>query len=310
MYTPAIGSVAVKNQYGLTGKGITIAVVDTGVYPHPDLTKPNNRIVGFQDFVNGRTNPYDDNGHGTHVAGCAASNGYSSNGKYSAPATEANIVGVKVLDSNGSGSYSTVLSGIDWVIQNRKTFNINILNLSLGANPTTSYIEDPLAQAVRKAWRSGIIVFAAAGNAGPNGPINTPGFDPLVITVGAINNMNTVDRSDDQYADYTSRGPTINGFIKPNLAVPGSNITSLLAPGSVLASRYPENIVGSDYFTLSGTSMATPLCAGACAQFLQAYPSFGPDRIKGLLLSTAQFFRDPYPGYLIIYRTVHLTTIQ
>lgn len=307
---PAIGSTGIQNQFGLTGKGVTIAIVDTGIYPHPDLTKPTNRIIAFKDFINGRTSPYDDNGHGTHVAGDAASNGFSSGGKYSGPAIDANLVGVKVLDAQGSGSTSSVLSGINWVIQNKTTYSIRILNLSLGAVPYTSYTDDPLAQAVRRAWRAGIVVFAAAGNSGPEGTINTPGFDPLIITVGAVSDRNTMSRSDDVYASYTSRGPTINGFIKPDIAAPGTNITSLLAPNSTLAQQYPGNIVANQYFVLSGTSMATPISAGACAQLLQAYPAMNPDEVKTLLKETSQFIDTQHPGYLIVYSAIQLRKTQ
>jgi serine protease AprX len=304
-----VGATAVKNQYGLTGKGVTIAIVDTGIYPHPDLINPTNRIVAFRDFINGRTDPYDDNGHGTHVAGDAASNGFSSSGLYAGPATEANLVGVKVLGADGGGSLSTVLQGIDFVIENRVALNIRIMNLSLGAIPFTNYVNDPLAQAVRRAWRAGIVVFAAAGNTGPNGTINTPGFDPLIITVGATQDKETVDRSDDEYAFYTSRGPTVNGFVKPDIAAPGSNITSLLAPNSTLVQQFPNNRVGNVYFTLSGTSMATPIAAGAAAQLLQAYPALRPDQVKALLKETSTFIADGVPGYLMIQLAVFLTTI-
>lgn len=305
--TPAIEATNVMNSYGLKGRGVTIAILDTGIYPHPDLTRPINRIIAFKDFIQNKTTPYDDNGHGTHVAGDAASNGFSSGGKYMGPAPEANLAGVKVLDQDGSGFYSTIIAGIDWCIQNRQAHNIRIMNLSLGAIPTTNYLNDPLAQAVRKAWRSGIVVCAAAGNSGPNGTIHTPGFDPLILTIGAINDQSTVSRSDDAYANYTSRGPTVNGLIKPDVAAPGSNITSLLAPGSTLANELPGNIVNNVYFTLSGTSMATPICAGACAQLLQAYPTLSPDQVKNLIKNTSQFSAPNIPGYLLISRAISLT---
>lgn len=120
--SPAVGATTVKNSYGLTGKGVAIAIVDTGIYPHPDLTRPTNRIIAFKDFINGGTSPYDDNGHGTHVAGDAASNGFSSGGKYAGPAMEVNLVGVKVLDKQGEGSTSSVLAGINWTIENKDRF--------------------------------------------------------------------------------------------------------------------------------------------------------------------------------------------
>jgi serine protease AprX len=305
--TRAVGGLAVRNQFGLTGKGITIAVVDTGIYPHPNLINPTNRIIGFVDFINGRSSPYDDNGHGTHVAGDAASNGFTSSGLYSGPATEANLVGVKVLNSEGSGTLSGVLAGIDWTIQNKDTFNIRIMNLSLGAQPTTNYTNDPLAQASEKAWLAGIFVTAAAGNTGPNGTIQTPGYDPLIMTVGAINDRNTVDISDDIRASYTSRKPTVNGLIKPDVFVPGTRLTSLISPNSTLVKRMPGNKVGNQYFILSGTSMATGLLSGMAAQVLQAYPTLTPDVLKVRLIETSQFFASNVEGYSLLIKLFNLT---
>jgi serine protease AprX len=305
--TQAVGGLAVRNQFGLTGKGVTIAIIDTGIYPHPNLINPSNRIIGFKDFINGRTSPYDDNGHGTHVAGDAASNGYTSSGLYSGPATEANLVGVKVLNAEGSGTLSNVLAGIDWTIQNKSTFSIAIMNLSLGAQPTTNYKNDPLAQASEDAWLAGIFVTAAAGNTGPNGTIQTPGYDPLIMTVGAINDRNTVDRSDDTRASYTSRKPTVNGLIKPDVLVPGTRLTSLISPNSTLAKRYPGNKVGNQYFILTGTSMATGLLSGMAAQVLQAYPTLTPDVLKVRLIETSQFFANGVEGYSLLTKLFNLT---
>jgi serine protease AprX len=305
--TRAVGGLAVRNQFGLTGKGVTIAVVDTGIYPHPNLINPTNRIIGFVDFINGRNSPYDDNGHGTHVAGDAASNGFTSSGLYSGPATEANLVGVKVLNAEGSGTLSGVLAGIDWTIQNKDTFNIRIMNLSLGAQPTTNYTNDPLAQASERAWLAGIFVTAAAGNTGPNGTIQTPGYDPLIMTVGAINDRNTVDISDDIRASYTSRKPTVNGLIKPDVFVPGTRLTSLISPNSTLVRRMPANKVGNQYFILSGTSMATGLLSGMAAQVLQAYPTLTPDVLKVRLIETSQFFASNVEGYSLLMKLFNLT---
>lgn len=128
-----IGAVNVQKQQGLTGKGVTIAVIDTGVYPHADLTKPENRIIAFKDFVNDQEKPYDDNGHGTHCSGDAAGNAYQSDGQYIGPAPEASVVGVKVLDQQGSGRLSTIIQGIEWCMNNKEEFNIRIISLSLGA---------------------------------------------------------------------------------------------------------------------------------------------------------------------------------
>lgn len=267
---------------GNTGKGVTVAVIDTGIYPHPDLTQPTNRIIAFKDIVNGRTSPYDDCGHGTHVAGIIAGNGTMSNGRYKGMAPEANLVGVKVLDSAGNGNISDVIAGLQWVVENREVYGIKVINMSLGASTTESYTTDPLSQAAEAAYNAGLTVVASAGNSGPaEGTITTPAINPHVIAVGAINDMNTVDTADDVIAEFTSRGPTIDGLQKPDQWAPGVNITSLAAdtsylpkknsgsgakggkPSKARATKKPAQTTISDYYvTMSGTSMASPMVAG------------------------------------------------
>lgn len=270
---------------GLTGQGVVVAVVDTGIFAHPDLA---GRIAAFKDLVNQKTIPYDDNGHGTHVAGDIASNGSQSNFMYRGPAPEAGLVGVKVLDKNGSGTLSAVIEGIQWCVDNRETLGIRVLNLSLGSEATEPYTGDPLCQAVEKAWDAGIVVCAAAGNEGPEpGTISSPGIHPGIITVGASNDMNTTGTGDDQVAAFSSRGPTIDGLVKPDVLAPGVDIVSLRAPGSMLDKQNKEFRTGTWYFTLSGTSMATPVCAGVVAQILQANSSLTPDQVKARLVETA-----------------------
>ncbi|HBI05076.1 MAG TPA: peptidase S8 [Paenibacillaceae bacterium] len=279
----------ILNQQGLTGKGVTIAVVDTGVAPHTDLTTPTNRIVAFQDFINGRTAPYDDNGHGTHCAGCALGNGRASNGKYKGMAPEAHLVGVKVLDRNGSGFLSTLIAGVEWCIQNKNQYNIKVISLSLGSQATQSAKDDPMVKVVEKAWNAGIVVVVAAGNEGSEqGTISSPGISPKVITVGAMNDANTIDRKDDVIAKFSSRGPTIDGLIKPDLLAPGVDIISLRSNGSSLDKNMKSNRRDNDYFILSGTSMATPICAGVVAVILQQHPQLTPDQVKDQLLSKTE----------------------
>jgi serine protease AprX len=214
-----------------TGRGVGIAVVDTGIYPHPDFITPNNRIAAFKDFVNGRSVPYDDNGHGTHVAGDAVGNGSMSAGLYRGPAREANVIGVKVLNKNGGGRTSDILKGINWVVENRQRYNIRVMNLSLGNRATTDPEHDPIYQAVGQAVEAGIVVVVAAGNEGPNpSSISTPGDHPDVITVGAVDDFNTPDRGDDRIPDFSSRGPTLGGVTKPDLVAPGEAIIGPNAP--------------------------------------------------------------------------------
>jgi serine protease AprX len=260
---------------GFTGKDVTVAVIDTGIYPHPDLTYPENRIVAWNDLVNGKDSPYDDNGHGTHVSGIIAGNGIASRGKYTGMAPEAKLVGVKVLDKDGSGNTSDIISGIEWCIENQKAYNIKAINLSVGAAAQDAYSQDPLCRATSAAWRSGITVCVAAGNDGPDAStINTPAINPSVIAVGNLDDKATVDTNDDVLSDSSSRGPTIDNLVKPDILAPGTNIMSLRP--------------GRGYRQLSGTSMATPMVTGAVAQVAQKWPTMRPDQIKGLLVKNAR----------------------
>ena len=271
--TPTIGADYAKKNYGLTGKGVVIAVLDTGIYPHLDFTRPQNRIIHFKDFVNGKTAPYDDNGHGTHVAGCAAGNGWASGGKYRAPASEAFLVGVKVLDANGEVYSSSIIAGIDYCIQKKTELKIRIINLSLGGEATVPYTNDPLAMAAAKAVKAGIAVFAAAGNSGSAAKtINTPGVHPRVTTVGAFDDRNTINLGDDREASYTSQPPTYDTLVKPDVFTPGTNIIAPLSPNSTISKEAPGSIININYISLSGTSMATGICSGATAVILQCFP--------------------------------------
>lgn len=262
-------------QAGITGKGVVVAVLDTGIDPHEDLTEPTNRILAWKDLVNQKDSPYDDNGHGTHVAGIIAGNGRYSNGKYRGIAPEAMLVGIKILDEDGSGRLSDVISGIEWCIDSLSALNIKAINLSIGSEVQESYRVDPLCRITTAAWEKGITVCAAAGNSGPKfGSINTPGINPVIITVGNLDDRNTLTDIDDILAPSSSRGPTPDRLIKPDLVAPGTNITSLK--------------VGGGYTTLSGTSMATPLVTGAVALILQKWSHLKPDQLKTLLMRSAR----------------------
>jgi len=271
-----------------TGKGVTIAILDTGTYPHPDLLLPKNRVIAFKDFINSQeSNIYDDNGHGTHCAGSAAGNGYTSSGKYKGPAYEANIVSIKILDKKGTGKSSNAIKAVEWILAHKKQYNIKIISLSLGYKAVTSYRQDPLCQALEKAWEAGIVVCTAAGNEGPEPKtISSPGIHPAFITVGASDDHNTIDSSDDTIADFSGRGPTIDGLTKPDFLLPGNNIVSARAKGSFLDKLSSDKVVDSWYISLSGTSMAVPICAGIIAQLLEAKPYLTPREIKEQLLES------------------------
>jgi serine protease AprX len=304
-----------------TGSGVGVAVIDSGITASPSL----NNIAFVMDFTGktGKKAGNDQFGHGQHVAGIIASNGAASSGTPSDPVTgytrlfkgiapDVTLVNLRVLDENGDGSDSMVIAAIDEAISLKSTYNIGVLNLSLGRPVYESYLFDPLCQAVEAAWRAGIVVVVAAGNDGRDnsfgtqgyGTITAPGNDPYVITVGAMKTEGTPNRSDDLIASYSSKGPTqIDHIVKPDLVAPGNRVVSLLADKATLAANYPANAVSNsyyetytgghgtkastDYFQLSGTSMAAPVVTGAAADLLQANPKLTPDQIKALLMSTA-----------------------
>ena len=311
-----VGATTVRQTMGLTGAGIGVAIIDSGVASwHDDLTNNstklypygNQRVSKFVDFVNGRTLPYDDNGHGSHVAGTIAGNGYDSLGQKAGIAPGASIISLKVLDANGSGSISRIIAALSWVATNAKTYNIRVVNMSVGANIHESYFTDPLTVAVKKVTDMGITVVAAAGNYGKNtagqeqfGGITAPANAPWVLTVGASSTQGTLTRFDDTLADFSSRGPTAIDFIaKPDLVAPGTGTISLSAPGSTFYTTKSQYLVdgpvgpNNPYLALSGTSMAAPVVSGTVALMLQANPNLTPNLIKAILQYTAQV----YPGY-------------
>jgi serine protease AprX len=260
---------------GFTGKGKTVCVIDTGIARHPDL---KDRIIAFKDFVNGKEgaeNAYDDNGHGTHCAGIAAGDGKASGGKFKGIAPEANIVGVKTLARDGGGDFSTVIRGIQWAVENKDKFHIDVISMSLGGYQVQAAKDDPVVQAVEAAVKNGITTLIAAGNSGPLGKtIGTPGVAPSVITIAALDDMNTIEREDDEIPPFSSRGPTkMEGAPKPDTAAPGTRITACKPDGG--------------YQSMSGTSMATPLAAGLTTLLKQAAPDATPGKIKEAILSTA-----------------------
>lgn len=273
------------------GEGATIAILDTGIAPHADL---DSRIIAFVDFINGRQKPYDDNGHGTHCAGCAASSGKSSNGLYKGIAPKAKLVGVKVLGKYGESNLSQVIQGIEWCIKNKEKYNIRIISLSLGSSSQLSHLDDPLCLIAEMAWKNGIVVVAAAGNEGPNPQtICSPGNHPMIITVGASDDRRTPQLHDDQIAPFSSRGPTRDGYVKPDIVAPGTNIVSLRSKASFLDTWLVDNRINNDYFRLSGTSMSTPIVSGIVACMLTKKPSLTPNEVKQYLLQSATTLYQP-----------------
>jgi serine protease AprX len=299
------------------GNAIGVAIVDSGVNAgntnFNGYHNTQSRIVYSQTFVGGDTN--DQFGHGTHVAGIVAgvdnvTSMISNNTRFfSGVAQDSRIINLKVLDANGNGTDASVIAGINAAIKLKATYNIRVINLSLGRPVKQSYKTDPLCQAVESAWKAGIVVVVAAGNNGRDnsqgtggyGTITAPGNDPYVITVGATNDMGKYDRTLDVIATYSSKGPTaIDHIVKPDLVAPGNRIVSDQSLGCTLAKLYPANQVPVDsydpagsasyspyFFTLSGTSMATPLVSGAAVFMIDLNSAITPDQVKAKLMRTA-----------------------
>jgi serine protease AprX len=268
---------------GDTGQGVTVAVMDTGIDNLPDFA---GRLIGGVDLTGGN-NPFEDSyGHGTFVAGLIAGDGASSDGQYSGEAPGANLVSIKVAGASGVTNLGTLILGLQWAMDNRATYNIRVLNLSLGFQPFTSTMINPLDQAVEAVWNSGIAVVASAGNAGPsNGTILSPGDDPLVITVGALDDLAQPDVADDEMNDFSSAGPTSpDGWAKPDLVTSGRSVVSLAAPGSTIYDQNPSARIGSGNFVGSGTSFSAAITSGAAALVLADNPGLTPDQIKARLL--------------------------
>ncbi len=289
--TPIVKS-SFAHKEGYTGKGITIALIDSGIYPHADLS---SRIIAFKDFIKGKSSPYDDNGHGTHVAGCAAGNGRRSKGRFKGTAPEANIVGVKVMDEKGYILEPNVIAGIEWCMANRKRYKIRVINLSLGIPKTVTCADDPLCQAVEKAVKIGITVVKSAGNRGPEkGTITSPGNSSAVITVGSSFTQKVGSNKLEKVATFSSRGPSLyDEQMKPDIVAPGVSITSLRVPGSYLDRSFPKLRRRKKYFTLSGTSMSAPIVTGIVAQMLQKNPTLKPNQVKAQLKSNARSLNLP-----------------
>jgi subtilisin family serine protease len=253
---------------GLRGKGMTIAVVDTGAdVTHPDLA---GRVIATMDFTGQGFS--DGHGHGTHVCGIAAGSGAASGGKYTGVAPEASLMVAKVLKADGAGFTSDVMAGLEWAVDQRA----HVINLSLGSSGPADGT-DALSAACDAAWGRGVVVCVAAGNDGPgSGTVGSPGSAHKVITVGATDDVDAI-------AGFSSRGPTQDGRQKPDICCPGVGIAAPRAAGTAMGSAVDDR-----YTRASGTSMATPHASGAAALILQANPAFTPDQVKGRLMETAK----------------------
>jgi serine protease AprX len=326
----------------LRGWGVTVAVIDSGFptmaganpWPNRDRVtgalemEGGGRCIVYRDFVprsvaNGNSgtaanNSVDQNGHATHVLSTIADN----RAVQLAPripnmpvgaAPLANLLVARALDGTGAGTYSQVIAAIDWIVANQAQYNVRVLNLSLYAPVSDPYWNDPLDQAVMRAWQAGITVVAAAGNSGPGaGTITVPGNVPYVITVGALTSGRYTRSGSDELASYSSRGPTESAFVKPDVIIPATRsiapmpdaavLSALVLAGRIQASGVNPsfgigNVAGSySYYQLSGTSMAAAEVSGVAALILQANPTLTNDQVKYRILSTAHMESDSTTG--------------
>jgi serine protease AprX len=280
---------------GLTGAGVGIAIIDSGIANVPEL---GGRIVASVNFTNDKS-AGDQQGHGTHVAGIAAAAGVNAHDDTRGVAPGAHLVSLKVLDAQGRGYAADVVAAIDWAVEHKDKYQIGVINLSLGGPVLESWRDDPVCQAVERAYRAGIVVVAAAGNFGRGplgqrayGGITMPGNSPFAITVGASNTHGTPWRSDDTRATFSSMGPTMyDGLIKPDLLAPGNRIRGLIAPGSTLVKEHRELVFGTGRnarLELSGTSMASAAASGSMALILSKRGLSRIEDVRHIVQATAE----------------------
>ena len=284
---------------GITGAGVTVAVVDSGIGNHQDLA---GRMIVAPEY--GVGDPF---GHGTHVAGIIGGDGFASVGHYTGVAPGANFISLGVSDETGMAYESDVVGALQWVNDHMDQYNIRVVNLSLNSVVEDSYHNSGIDAAVEILWFKGLVVVASVGNKGPAGGHNTartaPANDPFIIAVGASDEHVSGDPGDDTIAPFSAHGTTLDGYERPDIIAPGYNIISTLSPNSSWDEQHPDR-VGFDgqYIRLSGTSMSAPMVTGAVALLLQEEPHLTPDQVKYRLLYTGSDIGG-YP-YLNVYGVV------
>jgi serine protease AprX len=293
---------------GWTGKGVDVALVDTGVARVPGLTSGN--VVDGPDLSfeaqHADVRYQDTFGHGTHMASIIAGRdtvrtaaSYPTAGDFDGVAPDARIINIKVAASDGSADVSQVIAAIGWVTQHAHDYglNIRVLNLSYGTDSTQSYALDPLAYAAEQAWRHGIVVVVAAGNDGTTRQqLADPAIDPYVIAAGAEDANNTQAAGDDTVPAFAQRGTTARHV---DVVAPGVHVLGLRDPNSYIDQAWPSARVGTRFFRGSGTSQATAVVSGVTALLLQKNPTATPDQIKSMLMATANKFpaaKDTWQG--------------
>jgi serine protease AprX len=287
-----------------TGAGVVVALMDSGIGQHPDL--PAGKVVARANFVDDGASTLDPAGHGTHLAGIIAANGTSFRGV----APDARLVDLRVLDKNGDGRLRDVIAAFDWLLKHRKSLGIGVLNLSIGTPQYSSYHVDLLAALAEAVWFSGVAVVAAAGNDGPvGGRLATPGSDPFVITAGSFDDQGSLAEQDDRESLFSSRGPSLDGFAKPDVLAPGRRVVSLRADPTSRGATEDNSGKGSSksenngrgknatasqsfdatlYLRMSGTSVSSAMTAGVAALVLSHHQDYSPTRIKSAIVGSGR----------------------
>lgn len=300
-YFAEVSGAAKLHSHGITGKGVTVAVLDSGLWEdNSELalnTHGEHRVIARFDAIKGTEVDvaFDESGHGTHMTSVLARSAPvtrpgATNPSYRGIAPDTSIVVVKAFGESGEAGFLDLIRGVQWIVDNRERFNIKVLNLSFAARPRWPYWEDPVNQALMRAWQAGIFIAAAAGNEGPEPmTVGSPGNLPYLMTVGAFTDSWTENTRDDDYIpDFSSRGPTPTGHIKPDLVAPGGHMAGYVRPGSTLEKQFPEYVLGTGEFVMTGSSQATAVVSGLAALMLQLEPELSNNNLKCMLITSAE----------------------
>lgn len=270
-------------KFNLTGKNVGIGIIDTGVFPHPELQERRNAISFFSDLINGYLKPYDDNGHGTFISGCIA-----SQGEYPGIAPDSSLYMIKAFDSSGNGFMSDIIKGIDILITSRQKYNLRIICLPFEFPYLSETSIAPLIEIIKKAIELNILVMACSGNLGSKPyTIYPPGSIKDVITVGGAD-CNSCDLNNIRVSGFSGRGPLLNGTSKPDIIAPCANITSLSSNTSYIPGIRKTPTFDNKYRSASGTSIACAIMSGICALILEKDPNLTSNDLKSILTISAQ----------------------
>ena len=283
---PQVMGVDESWEEGVKGKGIAVAVVDTGI---ARFRWNRHRIVARYDALDDGPRKKDPNGHGSMMSSLIGNSTRDEEG-YIGIAPRVKFVDVRVLDAEGKGSYIDIIEGLDWILAHKDEYNIRVVNLSLLAGVNSPYWADPINQAVEALWDAGIVVVAAAGNAGPDPlTIAVPGNDPFIITVGAFtDNYTPEDESDDYITPFSGAGPTETGFVKPDVVAPGAHMIVEVKRNSLWAREHRDDRVKKNFYEIAGTSSATAVTSGLVALMLDENPEMTPGEVKYALMASAR----------------------